>query len=515
MFAYSRMALLSMRRRKSNRLHRTPAGSRPTRLLATTLICLIGLAASGEGPSDSIGLLSSEFSGESEILSLTTARQQEPSFLEVQASLETARTQIDQLQQQLDLLTKQATWSSPSTYCPPPASSHRVEYDNGWTLRPNCPSNDPYELTFELHNQFRYTGFDRDGLVSTDAAGNDRIITNRNDFDINRGRLVFRGYAFDPALKFYANMDYSTVASNPIQPLLAWISMDLSERSKFYMGLGKVPGTWEWQQTSRYTLGAERTMATTFFRPSISAGIWASGDLTDRLHYTAFIGDGYNTLTLRANDLDTNFVYSGLAWWEPLGDFGVGFSDLIAHASPVVRVGHGITTTRADSSPTGDPGAEETVIRLSDGTRLIEPNALGAGRTVNAFDIWLYTAHLGWKYRGCSVSGEAFFRWLRNINTTSNEELNAIHDQGFFLQGSGFVLPQRLEAFVRTSEVHGDFGTGREIGLGVNWYLFQTRSARFTFEVTDVNDSPTQQARTGFGAGADGTLFRTQLWTFF
>ncbi|MEM9364518.1 MAG: porin [Planctomycetota bacterium] len=520
MFARLRVVLLPMQWRTGGCLRRVVAGPHATSLVAKTLSCLLFLVSSAfsEGPRDSMtspGLLDASLSVERETSRPNAARRSQASDVDHPATLETALSRIGELEQQLDLLSQQVMYSRAPMVCPPPASKYRVEYDGGWTLRPNDPASDPFELSFELHNQFRYTGFDRDNAISPDAAGNNRIISNRNDFDINRGRLVFRGYAFDPALQFYANIDYSTVASNPIQPLLAWISMDVTQQSAFYMGLGKVPGTWEWQQTSRYTLGAERTMATTFFRPSISAGVWASGDVTEQLHYTVFVGDGFNTLTLRANDLDTNFVYSALAWWEPFGEFGVGFSDLLAHASPVVRLGHGLTTTRADSAPSGEPGAEETVIRLSDGTRLIEPNALGAGRTVNAFDIWLYTAHLGWKYRGCSLSGEAFFRWLRNISTTTDEKLSAIQDQGFFVQGSAFVLPQRLEAFVRTSEVHGDFGTGREVGLGVNWYLFQSRNARFTFEVTDVNDSPTQQARTGFVAGADGTLFRTQLWTFF
>ncbi len=393
--------------------------------------------------------------------------------------------------------------------------SHYPIYDTGWTLRPYDADKTPFELTIGLHNQFRYTGFSRDNDTSIDAAGNVRTIPNRNDFNVNRGRLVFSGYALDKDLGFYANIDYSTVASSSIQPLLTWISFRHSDAFTLYMGLGKVPGTWEWQQTSRYTLGADRTLATTFFRPSISAGMWGIGKLGDSLSYTVFVGNGLNTLTLRSADLDTNFVYSGLASWEPLGDFGVGFSDQEYHQELAIRIGHGLTQTRNDSTSSDQSGAEQTVVRLSDGTRLIEPNALAPGVTVNAFDVWLYTVHLGLKKQGYSFTSEVFMRWLRNIEGTGGAELESLFDNGFYVQGGAFVIPKKLELFARGSAVTGNFGTGSEVAAGLNWHLFDERSARLTLDVTDVRDSPAEQSRTGYVAGASGTLVRMQLWTFF
>ncbi|MGI9326381.1 MAG: hypothetical protein ACR2PZ_14260, partial [Pseudomonadales bacterium] len=261
--------------------------------------------------------------------------------------------------------------------------THYVTYDNGWAVRPRSSSRTPFELQFNFHDQFRYTGFDRSVNSFTDSAGNTFLINNRNDFDINRGRLVFSGYAFDPKLTFYANIDYNTVAVNQVQPLLSWISYRFSEGFTLSGGLGKVPGGWEWEESSRHTLGAERTMATTFFRPSITAGIWAQGKLSEKLYYRALIGDGFNTFTLRASELDTNFVYSGLVWWEPLDEFGVGFSDLQRHENLSLRFGQAFTYDRSEGDPTGEPGPEQTLIRLSDGTRLVEPGALAPGVTVN------------------------------------------------------------------------------------------------------------------------------------
>ena len=42
-------------------------------------------------------------------------------------------------------------------------------------------------------------------------------------------------------------------------------------------------------------------------RSQITAGISAEGALTDSLFYHAMIGDGFNTFTLRAAELDANF----------------------------------------------------------------------------------------------------------------------------------------------------------------------------------------------------------------
>ncbi|MEM6366326.1 MAG: porin, partial [Planctomycetota bacterium] len=399
-------------------------------------------------------------------------------------------------------------------------STHDVIYDGGWMLRPRDASATPFQMRIGLHSQFRYTNFGSDIDSFVDAAGNATSIRDRNDFDINRGRLVFDGFVFDEDVGYYVNIDFNTVSPSPIQLLLSWISFRCSDALTLYLGLGKLPGSWEWEQSSRFPLGIERTLATTFFRPSISAGLWATGSFAESVFYRAMIADGFNTFSLRAAELDTNFAYSTLWWWEPLRrwndeEFGVGFSDHEHHRKPSVRLGHGLTQNTNDETFLDSPGPEQTVIRLSDGTRLVTPDALQAGETVGSFDQWLYTIHAGVKFRGWSLSSEGFFRWLRNIQSVDGDDLRSLFDSGFFVQAGAFVVPERVELFARTSEVHGDFGQGRELSAGLNWYLFSTRSARGTIEITELEDSPAQQSRTAFVAGGNGTIVQAQLWTFF
>jgi hypothetical protein len=393
--------------------------------------------------------------------------------------------------------------------------THVVVYDDGWTLRPVDANASPYELTFSFHDQFRYTGFVGDEPLVTNAAGQQIATPDRNSFDINRGRLVFSGYAIDPLVEFYVNIDYNTVSDRPIQLLMGWIRYPFNPAFNLAYGLGKVPGVWEWQESSRYTIGAERSLATTFFRPSITAGVWVDGEPFSGFHYAALIGDGFNTFTLNTSELDTNLVYSGMAWWEPWGSFGLGFSDIECHADPVIRFGNALTFSRQDADPANEPGPEQTVIRISDGTPLVTPGALGPGVTVNQFDLTLYTLHAGWKHRGASLSGEYFLRWLTDIRGDGTIPDSSIADHGFYIQGGTFVTPRSVELFMRGSAVFGPFGDGSEVGGGVNWYVRHNRNWRLTFDVARVDDSPAQRDRTGFLAGASGLLIRSQCWVFF
>jgi hypothetical protein len=406
------------------------------------------------------------------------------------------------------------TGSPRNTSASTPAT-HGIVYDNGWILRPFDPQATPFELKVSLQNQFRYTGFANDEPAVLDAAGNVVPTPPLNTFDINRGRLIFSGYALDPNLEFYANFDYNTVSETPFQPLLAWIRHNFGPEFKLSYGLGKVPGAWEWQEAARNTLGAERSLATTFFRPSITTGIWAEGEPRPGWHYQALVGNGFNTFTLRSAQLDTNFVYSGMTWVEPLGDFGPGFSDFERHDSPVARLGHAYTFNRQDADPTGGPGPEQTLVRLSDGTRVIEPGALAPGVTVNRFDLSLYAAHAALKYAGISLSSEYFFRWLSNIRANGPVTENQIFDHGFYVQGATYVIPKSIEVFARGSAIYGPFGNGSELSAGWNWYVSERQNQRFTFDAARINHSPAEQDRTGFQAGASGLLFRVQMWTVF
>jgi hypothetical protein len=39
------------------------------------------------------------------------------------------------------------------------------------------------------------------------------------------------------------------------------------------------------------------------------------------LNYSAFLGNGLNTLNISANKIDTHLAVSGSVWWKPLGPY--------------------------------------------------------------------------------------------------------------------------------------------------------------------------------------------------
>jgi hypothetical protein len=393
----------------------------------------------------------------------------------------------------------------------------RVGYDRGFFIESDEWDEQPFRLKVNLQNQFRYTGFSRSENQWTDAAGNDIRIANRNDFDINRGRVIFSGYAIDPDLNFYLNLDYATLGNDRVTVLLAWLNYKFHRSFELYFGKGKVPGGREWLLTSVNSMAPDRSMATTFFRPSITTGIWATGEPVDNLRYQAIIGNGFNTSSAGFRDLDTNFVYAGNVWWEPQGEFGGLYSDLSRSETPVTRFGTSLTTSRQSGSQAISEAPEESFIRLSDGTDFTEPGALAPGVSVTEYSIFLASLDAGWKYRGVSLTGEYFFRRLSDIQgngpiPAANRDL---FDHGFYAQVGCFVVPSRWEVFTRTSQIYGPFGDGGEYAVGFNWYVRGTADWRFGFDLAKLVDSPADQIRTGYDAGASGVLIRGQMQTVF
>ena len=71
----------------------------------------------------------------------------------------------------------------------------------------------------------------------------------------------------------------------------------------------------------------------------------------------------------------------------------------------------------------GNP--EDTILRLSNGTPLFRPGALGPGVELISAGVQLWTIDAAIKYHGLSVSGEYFFRWLDTFKEREGERRSA------------------------------------------------------------------------------------------
>ena len=154
-----------------------------------------------------------------------------------------------------------------------------IDYDKGFILRPYNRDETPFEMKVRVRMQFRYGGFikniDEYSNRGDTARGGPILIENKNQFEIERGRLIFTGFMFDPKLKYFLNLDADTDENHRMVMHDFWVYYEFSEKFIFNIGKAMVPGSRDWLSLSPNTHLVDRTMATTFFRPDRTIGIWA------------------------------------------------------------------------------------------------------------------------------------------------------------------------------------------------------------------------------------------------
>ena len=91
---------------------------------------------------------------------------------------------------------------------------------------------------------------------------------------------------------------------------------------------------------------------------------------------------------------------------------------------------------------------------------------------MNTTGAQLWSIDAAVKYRGLSLSGEYYLRWLDDLRYTGGPlSIRSLFDTGAYAQASYFVVPRRLEGYARFSSVAGHFGGGNEWSGGLNWYV--------------------------------------------
>jgi hypothetical protein len=252
--------------------------------------------------------------------------------------------------------------------------------------------------------------------------------------------------------------------------------------------------------------------------------------------------------------------------------FGDCLADVDYSCKPVVRVGAMANIVpMGRRSLYGDdeqsrvfvvPGAPQG------GTRLINmlsgdgaaATPLGA-HAVDEFDSYTYEAFIAGKYHGFSFLNDWFFRDLNNFRTTPNGLGNIIYtdssgtnalfpanhglfDYGSLLQVGYFLVPKKWEAVARWSYIRGDSGdingdgkttnvkvpgvTGTvhrvqnafhdfheadEFAVGINYY-WHRQLLKWQTDLSYYqggNPAGGGSSPTGFVAGSDGWLLRTQI----
>jgi len=389
-------------------------------------------------------------------------------------------------------------------------------YDRGFVLRPVDADQTPFEMKINSWLQLRHSVFDSDGPTP-----------DQNDFEFERARLVFSGFALRQELKYFIQIDADDNQTQRLDLLDYYLSYDVGH-DQFGLDAGTIgirAGRWKVPfNRTRYTSGlnlqfADRSLASVFFDIDRSVGASLYGQTDGPLapvNWELALINGVRTNGTRPNrvgDLDRNLGVSGRVFSDVLGEWGSDFeSDLSWHEELAVRLGAGFAFSREDILEGPVEASRQRVV--DSGATLASVLPMGA----SAYNVTLFALSADFRYRGWSLSTEYYFRSLSEFSGAAVPDL---FDHGFLLQGGCFLIPEKLEAFTRWSRIAGDSGSlgvadqsADEVAGGLAWWI-KGRNLKVVFDVTRVNSSPVNDSAVGFMPGDDGLLYRTQLQVAF
>lgn len=370
---------------------------------------------------------------------------------------------------------------------------------------------------------FRY--LNQLGLKSsyTDYFGRTVPIDRRQDFQLAKVQLTFKGWLFDP--KFNYNLYFWTSNANQGQNAQVVgagnISYWFSEALQLFAGVQSVPSTRSTNRTfPSWLRNDSRPIADEYFRGSYTQGVWVQGKLTPKLEYRVMLANNLSALGVNAGQLDAriNTISGALAWMPTTGEYGPqnGMGDFEYHTKAATLFGVHYTNSIEDrQSQPGTESIENTQIRLSDGTLLFRQNAFNTDGTISQARYQMLDVNGGVKYRGLSFDSEFYFRWLDNFVYTGFIPVSSLFDKGFLLQASAMLKPKELQIYAQGSKIYGDYGNPEDVTLGLNWWPFHRREFRVNLVATYVKKSPVGYTAYPLLVGSDGFVFLTDFALIF
>lgn len=383
-------------------------------------------------------------------------------------------------------------------------------YDDGFYVSQQIEEDRWFKLKINGRMQFRYSGFTRDSPAYRMDDGTTGAQENKNDLEIERGRLAFSGSVADPNLKFFLNLDFDTDDNHEVIAHDYWFQYDFHRFFNLYAGKAFVPGSREWLDGSTTTQFADRSLATSFFRPDRSLGIWAIGEPADGLYYRLMVGNGFNTTDLTRDEIDSQFTYSGSVWMDLFDNYGLGRADLDRKDRLALRFGSSFTYSPVSSTLDERPLEEADAVRLSNGQRVNGLNVLVEGDFIDDYDIYLYAIDAALKYQGLSLHSEFYYRDLRDLSTSGGIEVSSISDKGGYLDLGYTVVPMLLEVVGRFAYINGSLSDASEFAGGINYFIDGGHLNKLTLDVSFLDNSPINSSGPNYVVGADGTLYRVQ-----
>lgn len=395
--------------------------------------------------------------------------------------------------------------------------SFKVGYEKGFVLEGGQPEeNTAFLMRINARIQFRYTLFDRTKDEWIDGTGQARPIQNRSEFEVERARLTFSGYAISPKLQYFINLDGDTDDNHRIVLHDMWFNYEFNRYFDLHIGKAMIPGSRDWLNGSTRTRFVDRSLTTTFFRPDRSVGMFTTGEPLDNWYYEVMIANGIATSDLEFGDVDKNFAYSMTTFWDPWGNYGKGYVDLEWHEELAALVGTSFTYAQVQGTDVaGLPFEEFFALRLTNGSLVVQEGLFAPDVTVSNLDFYLWAIDGAVKWKGFSANTELFYRWLNDLKGNGPVPVNTIYNYGLYYEMGYMFIPERFDFNVRTSQILGDFGYAAEYAGGFNYYVLGTQNIKLSTDLTRVVNSPTSNSGPNYRPGDNGWMWRVQMQVAF
>ncbi len=381
------------------------------------------------------------------------------------------------------------------------------------------------ELGFGVLTYLRYLNKRSIDANYTDAFGRTIPVQQRQDFQLNREQIMFRGWLFDERFDYQfwvwtqnSSMGEQTqinVGGNAVYEFYEWLALR--------GGIFSVPTTRSTSQSFPNWLKIDhRTMADEYFRGSYSTGIMLEGKIKPvRLQYKVALVNNLSTLGVSGAQLDNKLDTVATAlWWLPTtGEFGpaLGFGDYEEHKKLATLLGvHYTRSTETAQSQPKENGFENTQFFLSDGTLIFSPNPFGTGGSIQQLTYQMLDLEAGMKFKGWSLEGEYYLRRLDNFHVTGGPiPVDHVFDHGFQVQASTMLVPKLLQVYAAPSKVFGAYGNPWELGLGLTYFPFKRKEMRMNFQALYESQAPAGNIALPFSPGNKGWIYTVDVGVWF
>jgi len=375
------------------------------------------------------------------------------------------------------------------------------------------------EIYFRLFSYARYLNQRNLDPTYVDAFGNTQTVKQRQDMQLLKFFAPFSGWYLTPKFRYYLYVwSANTAQGDPAQVVGAGnLSYAFNRFVTFGAGITSLPSTRSTEGQFPYWLGVDdRLTADEFFRGSYTTGFWLKGEVHAKLKYMAMWASNLSVLGVSASQLDNKFdtqSYS-LQWLPTTGEFGLygTFGDYDDHQKVATRLAvHYTSSTEDRQSQPGSEGIENSQIRLTDGSVIFTRNLFGPGINVDTVKYRMMSWDGGIKYKGMSLEGEVYNRWLSDYTGTNTQGIADIHDTGYQLQSSVMLVKKYVQGYFSGSQIFGDYGDSKEIRAGLNWYFRGERGLRVNGEWLRLWKVPVGYTAVPYPVGGNGHVFHFNL----